>query len=48
MMFRLVPKIFNSVYMVLLLCEENTVIYAKMIELKHIIASAEMRVNNTI
>ena len=49
MAFRLVPKILDSVYMILLFCKVCAVIDAKMVKLthiKHIIASVEISVNN--
>lgn len=51
MAFSLIPKILNSVNMVLFFCEVSTVIDTKMIKLthiKHIIASVEISVHNTV
>lgn len=51
MAFCLIPKILNSVNMILFFCKVRTVIDSKVVKLtdiKHIIAFVEICVNNTV
>ena len=51
MAFCLVPKMLNSVYVVMIFCKVRTVIDAKMTKLtdiKHLITTVSIRVNNAV